>query len=83
MKTAHEILLQAARQLAARGTTTFGIAEIMLEARSLGSTHADSTLRTMTTAHLCANAPDNNATTYDYFERVGHGQYRLLPTTSP
>lgn len=77
MQAAHEFLLEAARRLSARGTKVFTVAEIMREARSLGATQKDSTPRTMTTAHLCANAPDNSATTCDYFEQVGHDRYRL------
>lgn len=33
--------------------------------------------RTMITAHLCANAPDKAAVTYDDLERVDRGLYRL------
>ncbi len=42
-----------------------------------GSRYAESTVRTMVTSHLCANAPDHASVTYRDFERVGHGLYRL------
>lgn len=42
--------------------------------------YAESTIRTMITAHLCRNAPDNAATTYDDLERTDRGRYRLAPT---
>jgi hypothetical protein len=42
--------------------------------------YAESTIRTMITAHLCWNAPDNAGTTYDDLERVDRGRYRLRST---
>ncbi len=48
----------------------------MQECRLLGSGYAESTIRTMVSSHLCSNAPDHAAVTYDDFERVGRGLYR-------
>jgi hypothetical protein len=42
-----------------------------------GTGNAESTIRTMIVSHLCRNAPDHAATTYDDLERVGRGLYRL------
>ena len=38
-----------------------------------GSGYPASTIRTMVTAHMCHNAPDNAVTTYDDLERVERG----------
>ncbi len=43
-----------------------------------GTRYAESTIRTMITSHMCLNAPDNAATTYDDLERVDRGTYRLV-----
>jgi hypothetical protein len=45
-----------------------------------GTGYAGSTIRTMITAHLCWNAPDNAGTTYDDLERIDRGRYRVRPT---
>ena len=59
---------------------TFTPAEIVAEMTRRGSGCAESTVRTMITAHLCWNAPDNAGTTYDDLERLGRGRYRLRST---
>jgi hypothetical protein len=48
------------------------------EMRRRGTGYAETTIRTMVTAHMCRNAPDNNAVTYDDLERVDRGLYRLV-----
>lgn len=65
--------------LARSGRTTFRLDEVVREMRNAGSRYADSTIRTMVTSHLCANAPDHAAATYRDFERVERGAYRPLP----
>jgi len=77
MKTAREFLNEAARRLARRGTHVFSLEDIVPEARAIGSPHAEGTLRTITSSHLCGDAPDHLAVTYDDFERVARGQYRI------
>ena len=78
MQFAHEYLLEAAERLSARGTKVFTLPEIIAEARALGAHQKDSTLRTMTSSHMCVSSPDHAGTTYSYFERVEHGRYRLV-----
>lgn len=45
--------------------------------RQRGTGYAESTIRTMVTGHMCANAPENAGTTYDDLERIERGVYRL------
>ncbi len=64
--------------LARSGGTTFRLDEVLREMRNAGSRYAESTIRTMVTSHLCANAPDHAAATYRDFERVERAVYRPL-----
>jgi hypothetical protein len=58
------------------GGETFEFNDVLVEMRLRGSTYADSTVRTMVTSHMCANAPDHLAKTFDDLERVGRGLYQ-------
>jgi len=51
--------------------------DIVREMRRRRSRYAESTIRTMIGSHMCENAPDNAAVTYDDFERVARGTYRF------
>lgn len=59
------------------GHTTFTVDEVVREMHNAGTRYAESTIRTMITSHLCANAPNHAAVTYQDFDRVGRGLYRL------
>jgi hypothetical protein len=58
--------------------TVFSPAQLIAEARSLGTTYPDTTLRTFIIGPMCANSPDHHAAQYGDLERVGRGLYRLL-----
>jgi hypothetical protein len=74
-------ILEAARAVLTRsGGTTFIVADVVAEMRQRGSSYAESTVRTMVTSHMCSNAPDNSATTYQDFDRVDRATYRFKPT---
>ena len=79
--TAREQILEAVRYLTSGGQRTFTIAEVITELEHRGSQLAPSTIRTHIASRMCANAPDHHGTTYDDFERVGHGEYRWLSRT--
>jgi hypothetical protein len=51
--------------------------DIIAEPRRGGSRYAESTIRTHVTSRMSADAPDHHGTTYDDFERLGGGRYRL------
>lgn len=72
-------ILDAVRAVTVRsGAETFTVAQIVGEMTRRGTGYAESTIRTMITGHMCANAPDNAATTYDDLERVDRGVYRRV-----
>jgi hypothetical protein len=73
----HQILLVAGRLSASRADRTFTLGEVLAECRRLGSRYQDSTIRTHVSSLMCANSPDNHATTYRDLYRVDHGRYRL------
>lgn len=76
--TAREEILAIARDLARRSTDgTFTLSEIITPMRTAGSRFAESTIRTHVTSRMCADAPDHHATTFDDFQRLGTGRYRL------
>lgn len=71
-------ILEAIRLVLARSNSgTFTLAGITEEMRRAGTGYPESTIRTMVSAHMCANAPDNAGTTFDDLERMGRGVYRL------
>jgi hypothetical protein len=73
-----EILDAVQAVLTRSGASTFTLAEVLAEMARRGTGYAEGTIRTMVTSHLCRNAPDHAATTYDDLERVDRGRYRLL-----
>ncbi|GLY85988.1 hypothetical protein Airi02_039170 [Actinoallomurus iriomotensis] len=73
-------ILAAIRELLDRSVgETFTPEQVVAEMRRRGTGYAESTIRTMVTAHMCSNAPDNAGTTYDDLERIGRGIYRIRP----
>jgi hypothetical protein len=80
---ARQEILAAARKLAERSPdASFALMEIIAELRRTGSHYAESTIRTHVTSRMCADSPDHHGTTYDDFERLDRGRYRLR-TPSP
>ncbi|GAB2966449.1 hypothetical protein GCM10027184_13760 [Saccharothrix stipae] len=73
-----EILDAVQAVLTRSGASTFTLAEVVAEMARRGTDYPESTIRTMVTSHLCRNAPDHAATTYDDLERVDRGRYRLV-----
>jgi hypothetical protein len=53
--------------------------EVIEYMRERGSRYPDSTIRNHVCSRLCVNAPVNHLSRYEYFERVLHGLYRVLP----
>jgi hypothetical protein len=59
------------------GRPSFELNDVLVEMRRRGSTYAETTIRTMATSQMCANAPNNGPTTYTDLVRIGRGLYRL------
>jgi len=73
-----EILITVRQITKAKGLNEFTILEVLHHMMNNGTRFKESTIRTHITSRLCANAPDNHAITYDDFERIGDGTYKLL-----
>lgn len=76
----HNKVLAAVRAIvAAKGENEFRVGEVQdyFEHQGIGGC-TPQTIDTHIRSRCCANAPDNHAVTYAYFERVGRGLYRLL-----
>jgi hypothetical protein len=71
-----EILAAIDAIVSRSGRPTFELNDVLVEMRQRNSGYAESTVRTMVTSHMCANAPDHLAKTFDDLERVGRGMYR-------
>lgn len=76
---AHLQVLAAAREITqSKGRNELAPEEVVHFLRRRGSPYAESTIRTHIVSRCCKNAPENHAVRYEYFERVGHGLYRIL-----
>jgi hypothetical protein len=76
--TARSEILATARKLAGQSADgSFTLLQILAEMRRAGSRYTESTIRTHVTSRMCADAPAHHGTTYDDFQRIGGGRYRL------
>lgn len=81
---ARQEILTAARKLAGRSPDgSFTLAQILAELHRTGSRYAESTIRTQVTSRMCGDSPDHHGTTYDDFERLDRGRYRLGTAPPP
>jgi hypothetical protein len=74
-----EILLAVADILRRSGRDSFELSDVMAEMRRRGTSYAESTIRTHVTSRMCADSPDHRASTFDDFQRLDRGRYRLRP----
>ncbi len=61
------------RQIAALQQYT----EMLAQMRRAGTAYQESTIRTHITSRMCGDAPDHHGTTYDDFQRISGGRYRM------
>jgi len=72
----HDEVLAAANQIASgREDGTFTPYEVVKALPILN----ENSVRTHVVSRCCVNAPKNHLHKWDYFRRVGHGQYEVLP----
>ncbi|MGY1810651.1 hypothetical protein ACI8AF_25055 [Blastococcus sp. SYSU D00669] len=72
-----EILAAAHAVVTRSGRSDFSMADVIAEMRRRGTGYADTTIRTMMGAHLCAEANGDGVAGYADLTRVGRGLYRL------
>lgn len=75
-----EILATVTTLLSRRGLHDVSVKEIVIEMRRMGSSYAESTIRTMVTSHMCAGSQGPGVAGYDDLVRTGRGRYRPRPT---
>lgn len=59
------------------GREDFELSDVLVEMRQGGSPYSEATIRTHVTSRMCADAPNHHASTYDDFDRLNRGHYRL------
>jgi uncharacterized protein (DUF433 family) len=72
-----EILDCVKRIIEQTGENKFTPQEVLEYMQARGTEYAEGTIRTHVISRMCANAPKHHAVTYDDFERIGHGIYKL------
>lgn len=75
--TARDDILAALPAIRHRtGSNTFTAQDVIDQLNRVGTSYAESTIRTHITSRMCANAPHNHARVYADLERVEPGRYR-------
>ena len=78
MTCREEIMISVKQIIEAKGVNEFSIIEVIRHMNNNGTHFRESTIRTHITSRLCKNAPDNHMVTYNDFERIEKGLYKLL-----
>ncbi|CVK33929.1 MAG: hypothetical protein M0P21_11815 [Methanoculleus sp.] len=74
----HREILHAARLLVEiTGNNEFTPEEIIVVLKCAGSSHPETDIRTEM-RRCSVDSPKHHYTTYDYFEDIGRGRYRLI-----
>ncbi len=77
--TCRDQVVKAARAVVQeKGQNEFTVLEVVARAREIGVEFSENTIRTHVTSRCCKNAPKNHAVTYDDFERIAPGLYRIV-----
>ncbi|MED4455927.1 hypothetical protein [Metabacillus fastidiosus] len=73
-----EILKTVSKIIKRKSKNEFTPSEVIECMTNNKTIYAESTIRTHIVAKCCINAPNNHATVYNDFERIGHGLYKLI-----
>jgi len=75
----HEEVLEASRTIInIKGKNEFSPIEIITHLKNQGTDCEESTIRTHIISRCCKNSPSHHGTTYEYFERVSFGLYKVI-----
>jgi hypothetical protein len=78
-KTCRDELIESVRKIVKnKGENKFKVSEVITFMKQNGTVYEESTIRTHITSRCCKNAPQNHASVYEDFERIGNGIYKLL-----
>lgn len=73
----NEILDCANKIVTQKQTNIFTMQEILDCMRAKGCPYNENTIRTHVSSRMCANSPDHHDSTYDDFERISDGVFRI------
>lgn len=77
-------IIDAARAVVARSSgAAFTMPEVIAEMNRRDTVYAEATIRTMISAHMCAESTGDSVAGYADFTRVGRGQYRFHDGDGP
>lgn len=77
--TCREELLQATRSIIkSKGINRFTPKEAIEFMQRNNTIYAESTIRTHITSRCCSNAKDHHAVTYNDYESLGSGEYKVI-----
>lgn len=80
MSCRDEVLACAEHIVRQKGQNRFSIKEIIKCMRISGTAYAESTIRTHVVSRMGADSPRHHAVTFDDFERIARGIYRMKRT---
>jgi hypothetical protein len=81
--TARQEVLEAARDLTARGLAPFSPLQLIEELQRRGTRYEESTLRTHIVDIMCVDSPTERVTKYQDLRRVSRGRYVLVAGDRP
>jgi hypothetical protein len=73
-----ELLLETRSIVKAKGINRFTILEAIENMKRKNTTYKESTIRTHITSKCCRNAPKHHAVTYNDYEALGNGEYKVI-----
>lgn len=77
--TCRDQILEAARDIVRKKRCNeFTVLEAQNRLQEIGTKCSESAIRTHITSRCCRNAPKNHGVTYEDFERIGRGLYRII-----
>jgi len=77
--TCREELLLATREIIkAKGVNRFTIKEAVEYIKRNNTTFKESTIKTHITSRCCSNAANHHTVTYNDYEALGNGEYKVI-----
>lgn len=73
-----ELLLATRSIIRAKGDNRFTSKEAIEYMKRNNTIYAESTIRTHITSRCCSNAKDHHAVTYNDYEALGKGEYKVI-----
>lgn len=82
--TCHEEVLEAAKFIVkSKCRNEFTPDEIIKYLKKRDTIYKENTIRTHICSRCCVNAPKHHEVKWEYFERIGHGLYKVIVNSKP